>query len=572
MAVHVLLVLQVAGTDKGLDLVILGNVDQVLYGPSLGGTAALGDFVDPEPVALPVLGKEEHVLVVGAHKKVLQEILGPGGRGLLAHAPALLRLVLGQGGALDIARMGDGDHHLLIRDHVLDAEVAAHVVDFGAAGIPVFFLYLQQLLFDDLHPPVFPRQDILEVLNVPEHLVVFGAKLVLFQPGELAQAHLHDGACLYLREGEALDQVGARLIGIGGGADNGDHLVDIVRGDDQPLQDVGPFLGLLQLELGPSDDHLVAVVHKMRDQVLEVQQLRPTFHQRDVVDAEGRLQGRVFVQGVQHDVRDRIPLQHIDDAHPLPVGFVPDIGDPLHLLFVDQVDGLLDHVGLVHLVGDLGDHDAFLALYFLEVRTGADHHPAPSAVEGLAYAFISVDDTPGREVRGLYVLDQLIDPDLPVVDIGNRAVHHFREVVGRHVGGHPDGYAGGPVDQQVRDARGQDGRFLQGVVKIQLVVHGLLLDVREHLIGDLAHARLSIPHRRGAVAIDGAKVPLSVDQHVAQAPVLGHANHGIVYGCIPVRVVLSEHLPHDTGRFLMGTGGTNSQLMHAEKPPPVDRL
>src|SRR5690606_41824177 len=93
MAVHILLVLKVLGTDKGLHLVLVLNIDQVLYGPSLRGSTAFWDFVDPHPETFALLGEEQHVLVVGAHEKMFQKVLVPGGGGLLAHPAPVLGLV-----------------------------------------------------------------------------------------------------------------------------------------------------------------------------------------------------------------------------------------------------------------------------------------------------------------------------------------------------------------------------------------------------------------------------------------------------------------------------------------------
>ena len=43
------------------------------------------------------------------------------------------------------------------------------------------------------------------------------------------------------------------------------------------------------------------------------------------------------------------------------------------------------------------------------------------------------------------------------------------------------------------------------------------------------------------------KLPWPSTKRVAQGEVLGHAHQGIVDGGVAVRVVLLEHLTHDTG-------------------------
>src|SRR5690606_11404873 len=147
------------------------------------------------------------------------------------------------------------------------------------------------------------------------------------------------------------------------------------------------------------------------------------------------------------NIGNGVPLQNIDDAHPLPIGFVPDVGDALDLLVVDHIGGLLDHVRLVDLIGYLGDHDAFAALDLLKIGLGPQDHPAPAGMEGLFDPVIAVDDTTGRKIRRLDKLDQLVDFNIRVVDIGHGPVHDLGKVVRGHIGGHPHGDTGGAVDQ-----------------------------------------------------------------------------------------------------------------------------
>src|SRR5690606_9077345 len=90
-----------------------------------------------------------------------------------------------------------------------------------------------------------------------------------------------------------------------------------------------------------------------------------------------------------------------------------------------------------------------------------------------------------------------------------------------------------------------------------------------HLLRDLLQAGLGITHGRRAVAIDAAEVALAVDQRIAQAPVLGHAHHGIIYTAIAVRVVFAQHLAHDTGALLIRTVAEHPQVLHAEEHAAV---
>lgn len=56
-----------------------------------------------------------------------------------------------------------------------------------------------------------------------------------------------------------------------------DHLIDIVGGDDAPLEDVEPLLRLPEVKPGAARHYLVAVLDKFADQILQRQHLgRPS--------------------------------------------------------------------------------------------------------------------------------------------------------------------------------------------------------------------------------------------------------------------------------------------------------
>ena len=79
-----------------------------------------------------------------------------------------------------------------------------------------------------------------------------------------------------------------------------------------------------------------------------------------------RLQLRVLVEIVEHDLRHLAAAQLDDDAHAVAVGLVAKIGDALDGLLAHELGDLLEQPRLVHLIRDLGDDDrelvALLAL------------------------------------------------------------------------------------------------------------------------------------------------------------------------------------------------------------------
>ena len=89
----------------------------------------------------------------------------------------------------------------------------------------------------------------------------------------------------------------------------------MIRGDDEPLEDVGAFLGFFQFEARAAQHDIAAMIYEVADQIFEVHQLRPPIDKRDVVYAKRRLQRRHFIQLIEHDVGIPLALDVDHDAH-----------------------------------------------------------------------------------------------------------------------------------------------------------------------------------------------------------------------------------------------------------------
>ena len=78
-----------------------------------------------------------------------------------------------------------------------------------------------------------------------------------------------------------------------------------------------PFLSLLQVELCTADSHLVAMLHKVLNAVLQSEQTWAPFHKGDAVHREATLQGRHLEELIEDDVGIGVVLDINDDAHTL---------------------------------------------------------------------------------------------------------------------------------------------------------------------------------------------------------------------------------------------------------------
>ncbi|CFU78885.1 Uncharacterised protein [Bordetella pertussis] len=200
-----------------------------------------------------------------------------------------------------------------------------------------------------------------------------------------------------------------------------------------------------------------------------------------------------------------------------------------------------------------------------------DDAAAPGAVP-LANARDAVDHPARGKVRRRDQFDQLVDRAFRIAQAIQAAVDHFLQVVRGNVGGHAHGDTRAAVDQQVGQARRQQQGLLFAAVVVGPEVDRFLVDIGQQLVRDLGQADFGVAHRRGVVAVDGAEVALAVDQHVAHGEVLRHADDGVVYRLVAVRVVLTDDVPDDTRGLLIGTVPIVVQFVHRVQHAAMHRL
>ena len=133
-------------------------------------------------------------------------------------------------------------------------------------------------------------------------------------------------------------------------------------------------LRLFQLENRAAGDDLAAVVDEVADHLFERENLRPVVDDGQHDDAEGGLHLGMLVELVEKHLGVLVLFQLDDDPHPVPVRFIPQVGDALDFLLSHQLGNLLDQPGLVHLVGNFGYDDGFAFGLFLFLNPGPGTH------------------------------------------------------------------------------------------------------------------------------------------------------------------------------------------------------
>src|SRR5208282_6301054 len=196
--------------NKGGQSFVAGEAQQVGDRASLGGAAALGQFVGFELVNLAGAGEEHQAVVRRDALEMFDEVLFGGGRANLAAAAALLRAIKREWGALDVTAVRDGNEDILLHDQILDRELTLRFDDLGAARIGEFFFYFVELAGDQLQQFLLVGENFLVARDESDRLFVLGFNFLALERGEPAQRQIEDRLRLQLRQAELLHQAGAR--------------------------------------------------------------------------------------------------------------------------------------------------------------------------------------------------------------------------------------------------------------------------------------------------------------------------------------------------------------------------
>ncbi|EKD80464.1 MAG: hypothetical protein ACD_40C00084G0001 [uncultured bacterium] len=113
---------------------------------------------------------------------------------------------------------------------------------------------------------------------------------------------------------------------------------------------------------------------------------------------------------------------------------------------------------------------------------------------------------------------------------------------------------------------------MKGTIKVVDPVNRFFFEIEEEFTGDFGETSFGVTHGGRTVAIDRAKVALTVNQHIAHREILGQTGEGIVDGGITMGVVLTQYFSHDSGTFLVFGGRQECELLHAKEDTTVDRL
>ena len=328
----------------------------------------------------------------------------------------------------------------------------------------------------------------------------------------------------------------------------------------------------VQAEARPAADDVALVIEVVPDHVAQRQGARHTVHQRNGVHPEGGLRLGVFVQLVQHHLGHRVATQLHHHADAVAAALVAQVRDLLQHAVVGELGHLPQHLRLVHLVRQLGEHDGVAAvLEGLVVREAPHHHSAAAGAVGIAHARQAHDLAGGREVRRLHELHEAVGVDGGIIDHRDAGINDLAQIVRRDVGGHAHGDPGGAVHQQVGHTRRQHRGLAPAVVVGGDGLDGVLVDVPQHLRRIARQARLGVPHG-GSRELLRAEVALAVHRGVPAVEVLGQAHQGVVDGRVAVGVIFAHDRADDVRALHVPAVRLQAPVVHGEQHAAVHRL
>ena len=557
----------VRNRQHGLDRLVRAELQQVGHMLSLGIARSLRQLVSLQTVHASLVGEEQQPVVRAGEEEVVDHVVLTQLGSLDALATTVLRTVFVGLGALDETGVGDGHDHVFFRNQIFDVHFTGVRQDLGSTFVAILGHDFVKLVAHDLALALRLGENVVVVGDATHQFVVLVEDLLTFQCGQSAQLHGQNGVGLHFIHVQQVHKARARGFRGFGSTNKRDDLVDHVEGLQIALQNVVAFLRLTLEVCGTACDDFQLVAHPMADEGIQRQRARHTVDQRQHVGTEGLLQLGVLVQVVEHDLRHGVALEHEHETLAGTTGgFVAHVGDALDLAVAHRFADGDDQSVRVHLVRQLGDHEAHAALDLFGVHHRAHGDQTTAGTVGLFDALMSENRCASREVRSFddadQVFEQLFATCVRVVERPMHAFGHLAHVVRRNVGGHTDGDTGRTVAQQVRESCRKHGRLLCLAIVVRQEIDGVFVDVANHFHGERSHTAFGVTHCRGRIVAGGAEVALAVDQRVAHRPRLCHTHQRVVDCGIAVRMVLTHHFADHAGALGVAAVGAVAAVVH----------
>ena len=174
-----------------------------------------------------------------------------------------------------------------------------------------------------------------------------------------------------------------------------------------------------------------------------------------------------------------------------------------------------------------------------------DHRTTPCGV-GIANTRTSHDQRTSREIRTRHYLEQLLNFDSRVADIGFAGGNHLGRIMRRDVGCHAHSNTVGTVHQQIRIFSRQHQWLKLRFIIVRAEFDSFLVDITQQAFGSARQPGFGISHCGRRVTIYRPEIALPVDQRQPHRKVLGHPDHGLIDRTVAMRVIITHHVTDNT--------------------------
>ena len=466
-------------------------------------------------------------------------------------------------------RLARNDRRRLVYGHILGRD------DAGPSPDAVALDQLAELGEHRLTLTALGAQHVVEIRDRASKFVALLFELELFELSEPPQLHVEDRRRLDLAELQLGHQACARLVTVLGTANDLDDGVDGIERLEQTIDDVDAIVGFAQAKLCALDDDVETMLDVVAAQIVETEGGGHAVDEHHVVDAERVFHRRSPVEVGQHRMRiDRWLARDLDAQPVLAIAEIDDVVDAADLVVDHQLLDATDDPLRADHERQLGDDDA-LAPATLEVDDlclGSCANCAATGLVGLAEALVD-HDAASREVGPRQHRQQFVEGRSGAA-LGEHQLDrfvHLAQVVRRHVGRHADGDAGGAIDQQIGQHRGETHGLGLVAVVARPELDRFFVEFVDHVHRGGGQLALGITMRRRWI-VERAEVALWIDERHVAGKWLRHAYERLVDRHVTVRVITAHDLTDDLRALDAGSVGAQPHVVHAVQDAALHRF
>ena len=178
-----------------------------------------------------MVGEEEYVVVAVADKKVTNGVFFLGGERFHSFTAGSLRFVIGKLLTLDIACVGNGNHRFVLFDQIFQNDIVCRLLNGSSSFIAEFSSDFKKLVFEYFKELCLIGKDTLEVFAKLFLFCHFLKDLFNFKTCKTAEGHFYNCLTLGIGKGKSFDESLLCFALSTVGANDADHLVNIIDGN-----------------------------------------------------------------------------------------------------------------------------------------------------------------------------------------------------------------------------------------------------------------------------------------------------------------------------------------------------